>query len=283
MMKNKIEHAIRDMATNNGISITYNSINEQINSYNMHMHSFFEIEMILSGSGKTICNNKTYSLKSGMVSFLTPTDFHKYIIDSEMYLIRIHFDLDSVEFKFLEYFYNLKSNVTYLNQEQTDRIIGLCHLLKNNTFGGHTGDVFASHILETILHSLKNEFESVSSYDDLPSSIQKSLIYIHSHFQENPKLKDIAASLFLTKNYFCKLFKDSVGESYKSYIRKLKLNYALNLLYYTNLPITQIALSCGYDTQSNFNKDFKIFFGNSPKGMRKDKKTERSLLYDDGK
>lgn len=268
-MSKKIDFAFRDAAVNNGVSITYNLPDESF-TYNMHMHSFFEIEIILNGSGKTICNNKTYELKSGLVSFLTPTDFHKYLPATDMYLIRIHFTLESVDFSFLESFYNLKNNVIYLNDEQFERITTLCHLLKNNTFEGQAGDIFASQVLQTLLHSLKNEFENASSsYENLPSSIQKAIIYIHSHFQENPKLKDIASSLFLSKNYFCSLFKEFMGESYKDYIRKLKLNHAANLLLYSDLPITQIALSCGYDTQSNFNRDFKTFFGISPRDMRK--------------
>ena len=117
--------------------------------------------------------------------------------------------------------------------------------------------------------AFKDEFEtSHSEHEQSPTSIQKALLYMHSHFKENPKMGEVAKMLYLNENYFCTLFKEHIGETYKDYLKKLKLEHAKKLIINTDIPLTQISLECGYSSHSNFNRDFKKFFDISPSEMR---------------
>lgn len=266
-MNKKLDLAIKDKPKKNGISVVYYLSKS---SSPMHWHDFWELEIVLDGSGQTICNDKRYTIQRGMVSYLTPTDSHQYIITSDMYILRIQFTLESINPEILKNFIDLTNNIIYINEEQITRITSICQLLKDNNIPGKTGDIYASQLLQSLLFSLKDEFESGSTITKkTPLPIQKALLYIHSHFKENPQLDDISKYLFLSKSYFCSLFKETMGESYKDYIRKLKLNYAMDLIRYSNLPITQISLDSGYTTPSHFNRDFKAFFGISPSDIRR--------------
>ena len=118
---------------------------------------------------------------------------------------------------------------------------------------------------------MKNKFGTTSTaYKTSPQVMQKAISYIHSHFKENPKMSDVAKMLYLNEHYFSYLFKENVGECYKDYLRKLKLDYARKLVLHTSLSLTQIAYECGYSSQSNFNRDFKKVFEVSPKCMRQE-------------
>ena len=86
---------------------------------------------------------------------------------------------------------------------------------------------------------------------------------------ENPLLKEFAGQFHLNENYLSMLFKEQIGENYKSYLRSLKLNHAEKLIIYTNMPITEIAFSSGYNTLSHFNREFKSMFHITPLEMRK--------------
>ena len=59
------------------------------------------------------------------------------------------------------------------------------------------------------------------------------------------------------------------GISTAAYIRKCKLDEAKRLLIETNLTITQIANSVGYDSVMDFSKFFKKQTGRSPSDFRK--------------
>ena len=251
----------------NGISIYDCTVSRQ--DYPMHWHDFYEFELILDGEGSIVCNDKTYPIKPNMISFVTPLDFHEIHMKSNIYEFCIQFTPASISKEILAMFQNVKNPVFYCSEEQTERTRLLFNLLRDNIIPGNTGNEYNSHILESILISFKNEFEtSHSEHEQSPTTIQKALLYIHSHFKENPKMADVAKMLYLNENYFCSLFKEHMGETYKDYLKKLKLDHAKKLILNTNVPLTQISLECGYSSHSNFNRDFRNFFGISPTEMR---------------
>ena len=244
-------------------------VGSPVNPWNtMHWHDFYEIELILDGEGTIICNNQEYPIKRGMVSFLTPFDMHKYVINSDIQTICIKFTEDSISKEIFESLLTVKSNVIYLDNEYLQSVHSICNLLNTDLLKSISENLYKSKLLESLIILLKNEFSKASATDKNPTPIQKALSYIHSHFKEDPKMSDVANTLFLNEHYFCSLFKEHIGESYKSYLRKLKLNYAQKLITHTTIPITQIAMESGYSSISNFNKDFKRFFNISPKDMR---------------
>jgi len=251
----------------NGISIYNSNIPKQ--DYLMHWHDFYEFELMLAGEGILICNDKTYEIKPGLVSFVTPLDFHEIHMKSDVHELCVQFAPESISKDILSEFQNVKNPVFYCSEEQIERIITLFNLLKNVRTPRNTEKEYNSHILESILISLKDDFDvSDSTLEQSPTSIQKALLYIHSHFKENPKMSDVAKMLYLNENYFCSLFKEHMGETYKDYIKKLRLDYAKKLILNTDIPLTQIAMECGYSSQSNFNRNFKDFFRTSPSEMR---------------
>ena len=104
------------------------------------------------------------------------------------------------------------------------------------------------------------------------ADMPRALTYIHEHFKENPSLGEVAAMLSLNKQYFCGKFKEYTKKSYKEYVRERKLSYAKRLLRSSDLSVTEIALECGYATQSHFNREFKAYFGIAPLTMRQNAK-----------
>lgn len=52
------------------------------------------------------------------------------------------------------------------------------------------------------------------------------------------------------------------------FVNNIRLNHAANLLKYTNLSITDIAIECGYNNVSYFPTCFKKKYGLSPKTFR---------------
>lgn len=238
----------------------------------MHWHDFYEFELILDGTGEMVCNDKTYTIKPGMVSFVTPLDFHEIHMKSKVHEICIQFSSESISKEILTLFHNMENNIIYFGEEQIKRTLSLFNLLRDNTINGMLGPMYLSHVLETILISFKAEVKTIPTKHEYSSTpVQKALVYIHSHFRENPKMSDVANMLYLNENYFCALFKKHVGENYKDYLRKLKLNRAKKLITDTDILLTQIAFECGYTSQSNFNRDFKKCFDVSPSEMRENK------------
>ena len=242
----------------------------------MHWHDFYEFEFILEGDGEITYNDRKYPIKPGTLSFLTPLDFHELHVKDKLHVICIQFTPESIDKDILVDFQNIENPVIYCSEEQVERTLVFFDLLKNNSIQNAVGREYISHLLESLLISFKTEFKTLYAvHERSPSAIQKALIYIHSHFKENPRMSDVAKMLYLNENYFCSLFKEHMGETYKDYIKKLKLEHAKKLIVKSDILSTQIAFECGYSSQSNFNRDFKKRFDISPGKMREDKNIEK--------
>ena len=57
-----------------------------------HRHTFYEIELILSGTGYTVINDVTYPLKKGIFTLITPWDTHSIFADEKLSCAKISFE-----------------------------------------------------------------------------------------------------------------------------------------------------------------------------------------------
>lgn len=241
-----------------------------LGNISMHWHDFYEIDIVLTGSGKTVCNGKTFPVKRGLVSILAPTDFHEYQVNGEMDIINIKFEESDLDHGLLSRFFSESSNIVYTKEKHMEAIEGLCRL--TSEFDSHRyAQEYYRKLLEALILILLDCSSEEKHWDIESEVIQKAVVYMNTHFQENPKMSMVAEMCHLNENYFCRLFKNSVGTSYKEYLKKLKLEYALKLIRNTNLSMTDIAEKCGYETQSHFNREFKSCFGQTPTSFRNEK------------
>lgn len=93
--------------------------------------------------------------------------------------------------------------------------------------------------------------------------------YMKQHYQERITLEQLASSLHMNKNYFCKFFKQKVGKTPFSYLNEYRINQAAALLLTTDAPITEIAMNTGFDNMSYFIRQFKHCKGCTPSVFRK--------------
>ena len=58
-----------------------------------HIHEFFEIELVLSGSGTCVIDGNTYPMRQGSLFLLTPANTHA-VQDADAELINVMFQCD---------------------------------------------------------------------------------------------------------------------------------------------------------------------------------------------
>lgn len=92
--------------------------------------------------------------------------------------------------------------------------------------------------------------------------------YIHNNLEKDLTLENVANEVHVSKNYLSLLFSKFVGLSFSDYINKLRVDKSKKLLENTNLSLLDIALECGFNSQSYFCSVFKKFEKTSPKKFR---------------
>lgn len=111
------------------------------------------------------------------------------------------------------------------------------------------------------------------------SQIGRAQRYIRAHASQDINLKQIAKEAGSSEFHFGRLFMSYTGETTFSYLRRIRLLNALKILQEDSAcPVTEVALSVGYDTPSAFNKIFKSVIKISPSEFRHLGKVEQDKL-----
>lgn len=104
------------------------------------------------------------------------------------------------------------------------------------------------------------------------NKIQAAISYIHQNFTKKIYVNELAKLCLMSKSQLWRLFIDTVGASPIEYKNRLLFDKACSLLSDSNISISEIANSLGFDSPYAFSQMFKKRFGISPTNYRKKNK-----------
>jgi hypothetical protein len=126
---------------------------------------------------------------------------------------------------------------------------------------------------ESLLHEVYNKFlTEKKSSKKTPSWVKdlKEIIQDQIDTQFAFDLKKISNDLELNPSYlsreFSKYFEDL---NFGDYVRKLRIEKAINLIQNSTYTLTEIAYMTGFSDQSHFTRIFKLHTGKNPSSYRK--------------
>jgi AraC-like DNA-binding protein len=126
---------------------------------------------------------------------------------------------------------------------------------------------------ESLLHEVYNKFlAEKKSNQKTPSWVKdlKEIIQDQIDTQFAFDLKKISSDLELNPSYlsreFSKYFEDL---NFGDYVRKLRIEKAINLIQNSTYTLTEIAYMTGFSDQSHFTRIFKLHTGKNPSSYRK--------------
>lgn len=94
---------------------------------------------------------------------------------------------------------------------------------------------------------------------------QELLSYFENHYTDpSQSISAVSSHFNLSESYISILCKDLLGESYSSYLEKMRLAKAKELLCRTDQSIEEVAQSVGYNNSTTFRRAFKRIVGISP-------------------
>ncbi len=130
-------------------------------------------------------------------------------------------------------------------------LIAHCTFLNYSSLGDQILDSYIDST-EYLIEKHKNEH------------IKKAIAYIHEHLDNPLSLTKVCKAVSLNRCYLCDLFKKEVGMTFSEYVLNQRITLAKKLLMTTALPISGIAMRCGFQQPSYFCTSFKKVEGVSP-------------------
>ena len=243
--------------------------------YGPALRPFYLIHYIIDGCGTYYVNDRKYKLGKNQGFLINPNELTFYQADKEnpWKYIYISFDGEKVE--------------TYLKN------IGLHG--NNLVFSYDKGDTLKNYLIDMLNHStlsISNElklqgllylffselaktsikpYEEKSAFDNI--YITKAIDFIEKNYDNAYiKVSDISNYLCLNRTYVTSLFNKHLNTSPQKFLMEFRLRKGEELLHKTDLPIGDIARSCGYNDPLAFSKSFKKFNGFTPTSYREEKR-----------
>lgn len=238
-------------------------------SYGPTLRAYQLIHFVLSGEGEFRINEHVYHLKTGD-AFLIPSGKITYYeassknpwsyawisfigISSESYLYQIMTSTD---------------DIYVIHDLQTDKyfksINKIMHLDPARTSHYFEGNSILFHIISMLFEDInfsENMINKISILDEIK-------FYFDINYAENIKLKDVANHFGIHQNYLTRAFHNKFGISPKKYLMNLKLKKAARLLVTTQLPVSMICNSLGFEDPLAFSRTFKKAYALSPTDYR---------------
>ena len=94
------------------------------------------------------------------------------------------------------------------------------------------------------------------------------LAFLHAHYGEKITLEEIAQAAAVSTRECLRCFREAIDQSPMEYLIAYRIRSARKLLENTDLPVTEVALRCGFNSASYFTKQFRSICGITPNMCR---------------
>ncbi len=124
---------------------------------------------------------------------------------------------------------------------------------------------------QTLLNAIHTFIKEKSGYKKTPIWAKELKEIIQDHIDTNLTLKELSKNVDIHPAYLSREFSKYFDNlSFGDYLRKLRIEKAVELLNNTQHSLTEIAYLTGFSDQSHFTRIFKLVTGKNPSAYRKE-------------
>ncbi len=249
-----------------------------------HFHPHYQLFSVYESSGTRFIGDDIQHFEAGDTVFLGPNIPHLWQNDKEYFEPSASLQAHGIVVYFTEDFlgeaFFSKPEMFQLRQllENGQRGIAIFgemrEKIRKDLKELHTMEGFERVLkLLNVLHELSqsDDYQYITSigYVNLhkiseTERMQKVYEYVMKHFKEEVRLSELASLVSMSDSAFCRYFKKRTNQSFFDFIAEIRIGHACKLLHESSYNISEIAYESGYNTISNFNRQFKKIMGKSP-------------------
>lgn len=266
-------------------------LDDTYNNRKGHVHHRLEVSMAIEGEGHYWIEDKCYTIHPGDIFIIGNGISHGIYLTEGQNLKNMvfHFEpcfiwsgiTDQMNRHYLDAFLNQTDDFqhkidtsTYIYGDIKELMLKMSKEFKAKEMDH---DLIIKSYLMTMLVLLNRNY---AKYLDMEEDRMKQRInyrrfqevidYIHSCYNQNIRLSQLADMVHLESTYFSKLFKELNGLSPISYINHVRINKAMDIMKVDNqITLEEVSWQCGFKSYSNFKRIFKNIRNESPSFYRK--------------
>lgn len=249
-----------------------------------HQHEEFQISAIINGKGTLIVGDTVHTYKTSDIFVIGSNLPHLFRSDlkaeEDSFMISLFFTQSSFgkdffkldDFEELKKFFVNSSNGFKVKGKNPALISLFLSLRSASYLDRFIGFFQVLNLLNTTRSESLSEFIYPKKYtENHGKRMQAIMNYTMDNFNTEIDLVTIAEKANLTKNAFCRYFKQRTNKTYFAFLNEVRIENSCKLLLENReLSINEIAYQSGYSSLSNFNRKFLSIKNTTPSKYRKE-------------
>tara|TARA_R110000823_G_scaffold233039_1_gene359397 strand:- start:1297 stop:2166 length:870 start_codon:yes stop_codon:yes gene_type:complete len=266
------------------------SLNEPVFDPHWHFHSEHQLFLVQKGSGTRFIGDSVKPFKAGDITFTGPNLPHmwrsqneqeqeKNIAWSEGVVIYFHEDFlgenllhKDEAIRLRQVFHKSLRGMEFTEQTALtlkEQMLDLIHM------DGFEGILQLLKILDFISRTKEYTLLASPGYTNTlreadTERMFKVYAYVMKNFKRKMSLSDLAQLTNMTPTSFSRYFKLHANKSFSEFVSEIRIGHACKLLIEQKMNVSQACYESGFQTLSNFNKQFKTITEHTPLAYKKE-------------
>ncbi|SPH23964.1 HTH-type transcriptional activator RhaS [Defluviimonas aquaemixtae] len=137
---------------------------------------------------------------------------------------------------------------------------------------------------EVVFHALRGPksglLSAVAGAATLDDRIDRSIAMIRRDFASNVAVQEMAELSGMSQSAFHRQFRDRTGHSPIQFLKRIRLHHARRMIAFENARISDAAMRVGYESVSQFSREYKRLFSEVPTHARANARTNPAAYSD---
>lgn len=241
--------------------------------WDLHFHRSYEFVWVLSGRLRATVSDKVYLLDEGDGLFILPYQLHSYVAEPDTEFFVAVFAAGYVG-KFVsatggkepaDAFFRLSPALqAYLRAQMVP-------LPSNVTKSALPLPKPATFALKACLYAVCAEFQQVAVWQKKEQNralIFRIITFVEENYTEDVTLHTVAEALSYEYHYLSRVLRENLHVRFRTLLNQYRCERAKELITETDLPLSEIALACGFQNIRSFNRAFLEITGSTPSAAR---------------
>ena len=254
----------------------------QPDDYEPHMHSAVEVHMPLKGEVLCHVEGEEYRTREGEVLIIPAGMMHdlhmgkgserelllfekngaftlkefsafRQLMVKPIYLTLDHPCRERVREKFFEIIRIHRSGALLRNMHNYALLLEIYAILGE--------DYLTSSASAAEMNTLQRQMSGEDAFN-------RALDYLNKNYMDDVTLDSLAAYAGFSRYTLSRMFRQHTGYTFTQYLSNRRVDMAMELLAGTRMPVTQVALQCGFNSIATFNRVFREVRGCTPTQYR---------------
>ena len=237
-----------------------------------HRHDFVELVFVFSGTCTHTVEGQSFQQGAGSFTIVNSFTSHELIAAPECLCLTTKVRMDTFREFHIPNLPLLAVPVCFDCGDDAFMRDMLLTIYEQQTNEACYHDEIVSLLLQSVLIYCMQNFRDTVKFLYAGTRLEGRMLEIMNYMFENYQnvtLRGLAHHFGYSEPYLCKLFREEAGSTFTQILRDFKLKQAKKLLQTTDKKLNEICDTIGYSDTTQFIRDFKQQYGNTPAKYRK--------------